>query len=88
MKRPDDKQHKGRRGLIWLIILVSVLLLGRDTMSIAILIKVAGLQFQRFHPLKSWQGVWQHVGTRAGEGAESSTSIDGRKRDTGTGLGF
>ena len=35
----------------------------------------AGLQFQRFSPLLSWQEAWQHAGRHgAGEGAESSTS--------------
>jgi hypothetical protein len=35
----------------------------------------AGLQFQRFRPLSSWQKAWPHLGKHgAGEGAESSTS--------------
>ena len=35
----------------------------------------AGLQFQRFSPLSSWQGAWWHAGRHgAGELTESSTS--------------
>jgi hypothetical protein len=35
----------------------------------------AGLQFQRFSPLRSSKEAWQHAGRHGtGEGAESSTS--------------
>ena len=50
------------------IVLVTVLLLGEDTMTKTTLIKASiqtmvYLQLQRFIPLLSWQGAWQHEGT-------------------------
>jgi hypothetical protein len=34
----------------------------------------AGLQFQSFSPLSSWQEAWQHANRLGAGGAESSTS--------------
>jgi hypothetical protein len=44
----------------------------------------AGLQFQRFSPLSSWQEAWQHSGRHgASEGAKSSTSwSEGNQEET------
>ena len=44
----------------------------------------AGLQFQRFSPLSSWQEAWQCAGRHgAGEGAESSVSHSEGKQKIG-----
>ena len=68
-------------------VLVSVLLLGRDTMIKVTLRRYligAGLMFQRFHALSSWWGAWRHTGRHgAREIGESSTSgsTGSRKRE-------
>ena len=44
----------------------------------------AGLQVQRFSPLSSQAGAWQHPGRHGEGGAESSTSsYEGCKQNTG-----
>jgi hypothetical protein len=71
------------------IILDIVLLLWRDTMTKATLIKEnieleACLQFQRFCPLSSWLRAWWHVGRHGiRKGAESSMPWSAGSRNKG-----
>ena len=53
--------------VLWLVVLVRVLLLGRYNMTRATLIKKicfhwVWLTVQRSSPLSSWQEAWQHAG--------------------------
>lgn len=76
------------------LVLVRILLLQKQSMNTATLIKKAGaaLRFQKFSLLSSWQQAWGHAGRPgAGKRTDSSTSdlqAAGRDSDAGPGLSF